>query len=171
LSENGPLREVLAYNRWATLRLVEACRSLTDEQLDARMPGVSASVRELLLHVVGGQRTFVLRTKGRQHEGELNRWSEWPGFEALLEVARATSDQLVEIASELVEDADVDLPYMGKVFRFPRSFFLLHAVEHGVEHRTEIKVALNQLGVETPDLDAWSYAGDAGHGQEVTAPA
>ena len=28
---------------------------------------------------------------------------------------------------------------------YPRSFFLVHAVAHGTEHRTEIKFALAQL--------------------------
>jgi uncharacterized damage-inducible protein DinB len=164
---NGPLAEVLRYNRWALLTLLEACRSLTDEQLDYRGAGVSATVRELLLHVVGGQQTFVLRTMGRQHEGELNRSSAWPGFDALTGVARESSDRLVAIAEGLVEDEEVVLPYQGRSYRYPKSFFLTHAAEHGVEHRTEIKVALGQLGVETPDLDAWWYAGSAGYGAEV----
>lgn len=165
---NAPLADVLRYNRWAMLALVEACRSLTDEQLDARPPGISAPVRELLLHVVGGQQTFVLRTMGRQHEDELRRESPWPGFDVLAEVAQRSADQLVEIAEGLVEDEDVSLPYGRKVYGFPRHFFLTHAIAHGVEHRTEIKVALAQLGVETPDLDAWSYSDAAGYGREVT---
>ncbi len=165
---NRPLAEVLKYNRWAMLTLVEACRALTDVQLDARTAGVSASVRELLLHVVGGQQTFVLRTMGRQHEGELNRGSAWPGFDVLLDTARESSDRLVDIAEGLVDDEEVVLPYMGKRFGYPKSFFLVHAIAHGVEHRTEIKVALAQLGVETPDLDGWPYSGAAGYGREVS---
>lgn len=164
---NRPLAETFRYNRWANLVLLEACRALTDEQLDARDPSASPSVRELLLHLVGGQQTFVLRTKGRQHEGELNRTSAFPGFDALTEIATATSDELIAIAEALEEDRELDLPYAGKRYRFPVSFFLLHALEHGVEHRTEIKLSLARLGVETPDLDAWSYAPVAGFGQEV----
>ena len=165
---NGPLAEIFRYNRWAMLTLLEACRGLSDEHLDARVAGTSGTVREMLLHVVGGQQTFVLRTMGRQHEGELNRSSVWPRFDALIDVARLTSDQLLRIAEGLAEDADVDLPYLGQVYRYPVSFFLAHAAEHGVAHRTEIKLALAQLGVETPDLDAWHYAGAAGHGQVVS---
>src|SRR5262245_44254171 len=33
------------------------------------------------MHIASGQQTFILRTKGRQHEGELSRWSTWPGME------------------------------------------------------------------------------------------
>jgi uncharacterized damage-inducible protein DinB len=164
---NAPFAEVLRYNRWATLTLLEACRSLTDEQLDTHAPGTSGTVRELLLHVVGGQQTQALRTRGRQHEGELNRQSAWPGFDALLAIARDSADQLVAIAETLDEDQDVVLPYMGRAYRYPKSFFLVHAAVHGVEHRTEIKVALAQLGVETPDLDGWPYGAAAGYGHEV----
>ncbi len=168
---NSPLAEVLRYNRWATLEIIEACRSLTDEQLDSRGRGTSGTVRELLMHVVGGQQTFVLRNGGRQHQGELNRQSPWPGFDVLLDVARQSGDELVAIAESLVDDSSVDLPYFGRTFRFPRSFFLVHAAEHGVEHRTEIKVALAQLGVESPDLDGWAYGTAAGYGHEVTPDA
>jgi len=164
---NQPLGEIFRYNRWANLQLIEACRPLTDEQLDTRPHGTSGTVRELLMHVVGGQQTSVLRTMGRQHEGELGRASAWPGFDALLELARQSSDRLVAIAEALVEDSEVALPYRGKAYGYPTSFFLAHAAEHGVEHRTEIKVGLAQLDIETPDLDAWYYGGAAGYGQEV----
>ncbi len=156
------------YNRWATLQLVEACRSLADEQLDTRGHGTSGTVRELLMHAVGAQQTFALRTRGEQG-GQLNRNSAWPGFEALRDAASQSGDELIAIAERLADDTEVHLPYLGRTFRFPVSFFLVHAAEHGVEHRTEIKVALAQLGVETPDLDGWSYAGATGYGQEVTS--
>jgi hypothetical protein len=54
---------------------------------DAASPPVS----ELLVHLVGAQQTFVLRTRGRQHEGELERTSQWPGIERLQALAEHTS--------------------------------------------------------------------------------
>jgi uncharacterized damage-inducible protein DinB len=164
---NRGLAEMFRYNAWANGEFFEACRSLTDEQLDARVPGVSGSVRELLMHIAGAQETFILRTKGRQHEGELARWSEWPGIEKVIEIALTTSEEIVSIAEQLDDDEEVDLPYQGKTYRFPTRFFLTQAMEHGVEHRTEVKVALGHLGVETPDLDGWNYSAAAGYGQEV----
>ncbi len=164
---NTPLAEMLRYNRWATLTLLDACRGLTDEQLDHRMPEASGSVRDLLRHVVGGQQTQVLRTEGRQHEGELTRSSPWPGFEALIEAATASANALVAIAEALETDPEVILPFMGKAYRYPKSFFLVHAMEHGAEHRTEIKLSLAQLGIGTSDLDGWQYAAAMGYGQET----
>ncbi len=164
---NQPLAEMLRYNKWATMSLVEACRPLTDSALDARPPGVSGTIRELLMHLVGGQKTSALRTKGRQNEGELTRRSVWPGFDALADAARQSADELISIAEAMEEDSDVVLPYLGKSYRFPKSFFLVAAMEHGVEHRTEIKVGLGSLGIETSDLDGWFYARAAGYGSEV----
>lgn len=161
------LAEALRYNAWANRALYEACRALTDEQLDTHLGGTSGSVRELLLHIAGGQQTFVLRTKGRQHEGELERESDWPGFDKLIEIINDTSEELIAIAEELEYNEEVDLPYGGKSYRFPRRFFLVHAIAHGAEHRTEVKVALGHIGVETPDLDAWGYSAAMEYGQEV----
>ncbi|HEX5142106.1 MAG TPA: DinB family protein [Dehalococcoidia bacterium] len=138
---NQALAEMFRYNRWAILTLLDSCRNLTSEQLVARPPGVSGSIGELITHVVGGQQTGVLRTMGRQNEGEMGRWTGWPGIETVIEAARSSSDELIAIAEALDEDREVDLPYMGKDFRFPVSFFLVAAIQHGVEHRTEIKVA------------------------------
>lgn len=164
---NAPLAEMFRYNKWANLQLFEACHALSDGQLDATPSGASGTVRVLLLHLVGSQQTFVLRTKGRQHEGELTRESAWPAFDTLIELVTASSDELIAIAEAVDLDSDVDLPFQGKAYRYPRTFFLLHAMAHGVEHRTEIKNTLARDGIATPDLDAWVYSTVRGWGREV----
>ena len=164
---NKGLVEMFRYNAWANKTLFEACRSLTEAQLAARVPAVSGSVAELLQHIVGGQQTFVLRTKGRQHEGELSRESEWPGIDRLIALIAETDRTLISIAEKLNGDEEIDLPFMGSRYRFPVRFFLVHAIGHSAEHRTEVKLALEQIGVATPDLDGWHYATVAGYGEEV----
>lgn len=165
---NAPLAHMLRYERWATLRLIDACRELSDEQMDIRHDWTSGTVRGLLLHLVGGQQTFVLRTKGRQHEGELNRSSAWPGFDALVEIAIRAGTDLVEAAESMDAERHVELGWMEHTYQYPESFFLLHAVEHGVDHRTEIKLALAAIGAGTPDLDGWEFAAAMGYGEEVS---
>ena len=165
------LADCLRYDRWANLMLIDACRGLTEEQLDTRAIPSSRSVRELLSHIVGSELTFALRTKGRQHEGESRHVDAWPGFEALREVAASSGDDLIAIAAGLDEDELVALPYRGKKYEYPKGFFLLHAIEHGIEHRTEIKVALALIGIETPDLDGWSFSEAAGYGGEIASDA
>ena len=159
--------EMLEYNRWANRVLLEAARDLPEQTLAARPPGVSDTIGAMFTHLVGGEQTFVLRTKGRQHEGELHRASVFPGFDELLRISNETGSALVEIAAATADDAAVELSYMGKRYRHLVRFFMAHAVSHATEHRTEIKVGLNALGIATPDLDAWSYAAAMGYGEEV----
>jgi uncharacterized damage-inducible protein DinB len=160
------LVEMLEYNRWATRGLLLACRQVSEPALDERLPGFSGSCRELVLHLVGGQQTFVLRTRGRQHEGELNRDSPWPGWDPLVEIADQTSEALLAAARSPAQADEIELPYGRRRYRYPIRFFLVHAVEHGVEHRTEIKLQLGQQGIPTPDLDGWQFAAARGYGAE-----
>ena len=156
------------YNAWANHELFEACRSLSNDQLDAQIKGISGSVRELLMHIAGGQQTQILRTKGRQNEGELNRWSSWPGIEVVIKIIEETSQELILIAEQLDDEDEIDLPYQGKRYRYPKRFFLVHALEHSIEHRTEVKVALAWAGIATPDLGGWFYADAAGYGKIIS---
>jgi uncharacterized damage-inducible protein DinB len=164
---SGTLVEMMRYNLWANDTLFAACRPLTDEQLDHRLAVTSGASRELLVHIVGGQQTYILRTQGRQHEGELNRGSPWPGIETLVDLAGSTSRELLSIAEHLDDVSEVDLPYLGQTYRYPVRFFLVHAAEHGVEHRTEVKLNLADAGLATPDLDGWEYGDWAGYGAPV----
>jgi uncharacterized damage-inducible protein DinB len=164
---NLGLVEMMRYNAWANETLFEACSQLTEDQLHWRLSVTSGSTRELLVHIVGGQQTFALRTLGRQHEGELNRASAWPGMKTVTELAAATSEELISIAEHLDPESEVDLPFFGSRYRYPIRFFLIHAAEHGVEHRTEVKLNLANVGFSTPDLDGWIYGEYAGYGAEV----
>jgi len=164
---NKLLSDMFQYNAWANHALFESCRLLTDTQLDSHVSGISGSVRELLMHIAGAQQTFILRTKGRQHEGELNRKSKWPGMDTIIEIINMTSKELLSIAEQLDDEVEIDLPYQGKSYRYPKRFFLLHAMEHGVEHRTEVKVALGHIGIDTPNLDGWPYSEAVGYGKAV----
>jgi hypothetical protein len=89
-------------------------------------------------------------------------------METVIQIATSTSDELITIAEHLEPSKEVDLPYQGKSYRYSKRFFLVHAMEHSAEQRTEVKVALAHIGIETPDLDGWLYALSAGYGQEIT---
>src|SRR5439155_24464387 len=103
------LADCLRYNRWANLSLIDACRGLTAEQLDTRAKHSSRSARDLLSHIVGSELTFVLRTKGRQNEGESRHVVTWPGFEVLREVSDSSGEECIAFAVDLQEEYLVDL--------------------------------------------------------------
>jgi uncharacterized damage-inducible protein DinB len=87
---NLGLIEMLRYNAWASRTLLDACRELTDEQLEARLPATSGPLRELLMHIVGGQQAYVHMAQGRPDTGGLDRQQMWPGMAKLIAVAERT---------------------------------------------------------------------------------
>jgi uncharacterized damage-inducible protein DinB len=109
---NLDLVEVLRYNAWANRTLLEACREFDRGAAGCPSAGGFRIRRELLVHIVAAQQTSVLRTGGRQHEGELNRASPWPGMRALVDIVERTNQELIAIAEQLasvgVATSDLD---------------------------------------------------------------
>jgi uncharacterized damage-inducible protein DinB len=164
---NLGLVEMLRYNAWASRTLLDACRDLTDAQLQAPLAVSLGSVRDLLLHIVGGQQAYINLVQGLSDASELDRNRPWPGMAQLIVTAGETSEVLISLAEELDPMSEVDLAHHGKVHRYPKRFLLASAVEHGVRHRTEVSVNLASIGLPMPDLDGWAYGRSAGYGAEV----
>jgi uncharacterized damage-inducible protein DinB len=162
---NEPLANALRYNAWATSTLFKACRSLSEAQLDApSIPGSSGSIRAMLIHVAMAQRTAIWRTNAVMRP-RLD--SSWPGWERLLVEAKDSAEELIVIARNLERD-EVIFEEGGIRYPWELSFFLTAAVTHGDQHRSEIKMAMAGLGVDSPDLDAWNWARDAGFGKPIS---
>jgi uncharacterized damage-inducible protein DinB len=49
-----------------------------------------------------------------------------------------------------------------------QSVLLVQALHHGDAHREQISAIMTGLGVEPPDIQAWSYAEATGHARERT---
>jgi uncharacterized damage-inducible protein DinB len=167
LAMNLGLVEMLRYNAWASRTLLDACRDLTDEQLEAALVVTPGSVGDLLLHVVGGQQAYINLVQGLSDTSGLDRNRPWPGMAQLLVIADQTSRELISLAEQLDPTSEVDLAHHGKVHRYPKRFLLASAVEHGVRHRTEVTVNLASIGLPMPELDGWAYGRSAGYGAEV----
>ena len=147
--------ELFAQHEWANLRLLEACRSLSDAQLDATAEGVYGSIRQTLLHLVVAEPSYVTRLGGT-YDGPAYERGSTPSFETLDAMIRASAAGLRERAHAV--DAS---PF---TFRSPEdeeidaSVVIVQALNHGADHRSQICSILTTLGIEPPGLDAWSWA-------------
>jgi uncharacterized damage-inducible protein DinB len=45
----------------------------------------------------------------------------------------------------------------------PVPLFLVQAINHGTEHRSQVATILTQLGIEPPDMAGWAYFFESGH--------
>jgi len=157
------LVEFLRHNTMMNERLLAACRSLAPEQLGATAIGTYGTIGATLVHVANAQEGYAARLLDTERAERLQE-DPFPGFPALEEHVARGNAQLEQAAAT---DQDRKVEVTGDdppgTWRMPVSLFLLQAVNHGTEHRSQIATVLTQLGLEPPEMDGWAYVFASGH--------
>ena len=142
-------------NEWANLTLIEACRPLSDKQLDATAVGTFGSIRDTLLHVVSSEGGYAFRL-GNEPSPRLMRDDAWPGLDALVEMVSASADALARscegAGDRVIRVGSTDDPYDVEAV-----VILVQAFNHSTEHRSQISTILTTLGIEPPELSGWEW--------------
>ncbi|HEV2661333.1 MAG TPA: DinB family protein [Ktedonobacteraceae bacterium] len=154
------LPDFFHYNLWANLRLLDACTQLSDAQLDATMTGTFGSVRETLMHLFASEEGYVRSFTGTTPTPPLKGFTTFAGFDELRRRAERSGKELITIA----EQRDLtQIFYLDEgTYESPAIIVVIQAIDHGIDHRSQIATLLSQQGIEPPDLDAWAY-NDAMH--------
>jgi len=162
------LVEFFKHNTMMNDRLLDACRELSVEQLAATVPGTYGSIGATLVHIAVAQGGYAARLSDVPRPEELPE-DPFPGFDTIaermalgnaqLEKAAALGDQ----AREIVVTGD-DPP--GK-FQMEVSLLLIQAINHATEHRSQIATILTHIGIQPPEMDAWTYFFAAGYMPQV----
>jgi uncharacterized damage-inducible protein DinB len=154
------LAELYKHNLWANLRLLDACATLTGDQLDLAAPGTYGSVRDTLLHLFGAEDRYVLRLKNLSPESPPREREAFPGIDQLRKSAIQTGNALIEIATTFETGSILRGLWRGEPYEIPAIILMIQPINHATEHRMHIVSILNQNGIETPDMDAWAYDDD-----------
>src|ERR1043165_3011612 len=157
------LVEFMKHNTMMNERLLEACRPLTAEQLDATVEGTYGTIGATLGHMANGQTGYAARLLDVERPEGLVQ-NPFPGFDVVAERFARGNAQLEEAAAKGDQDRRVrvtgdDPP--GEWW-MDVSLFMLQAVNHGHEHRSQVATILTQLGITPPEMDGWTYFFDSG---------
>ena len=162
------LVEFFHHNSMMNRRLLDACRQLPPEQLGATATGTYGSVGATLVHIANAQEGYAARLLDTDRPERLPE-DPFPGFDVVAERFAHGDTQLEEAATH--EDEDRKVKVTGDdppgTWWMPVSLYLLQAVNHGTEHRSQVATILTQLGVEPPNLDGWAYIFASGHMVDV----
>jgi uncharacterized damage-inducible protein DinB len=158
------LADAFGHHVWATLRIIDACLELSEDQLATTVPGTYGSILDTIRHTVGADIGYLsVLTEGRR--AELTEEEEARMDLHQLRDAMAEHDGLWAelLASEPDPDADVVRHRDdGTDSHAPMGIRLAQAIHHGTDHRSQICTALTTLGIEPPEIDAWTYADSQG---------
>lgn len=154
----------MRHNTVMNERLMDACRRLTAEQLTATAAGTYGGVGATLVHMANAQMGYAARLLDTQRPEALPE-DPFPGFDVLGGRFADGNSQLEEGATRAGQDRDVEVTGDNPPGRWRLSvpLFLLQAVNHGTEHRSQIATILTQIGVEPPRMDGWAYFFESGH--------
>lgn len=150
------LTTLYRHNLWANLLLLDRCTGLSDDQLQASVPGTYGTIAATWEHIARAERAYFTRISTGQ---PYRRSADAPPptlAELRVELA-ATSAGLLEWAHRVQPDETVLIDWDGTPRAVPKTILLAQAVNHATEHRAHIMTILTQLGIEPPDLDGWSY--------------
>lgn len=149
------LPDFFQYNLWANLRLLDACAQLSDAQLDATMTGTFGSVRETLMHLFASEEGYVKSFTGTTPTPPLKAHSTFVGFDELRRRAELSGRALITIA----EQRDLrEIFYLDEgTYKCQAVVVAIQAINHGIDHRSQIATLLSQQGIELPALDSWGY--------------
>jgi len=155
------LQRMNEHNNWANDLIIQACLSLSDEQLDAAAKSATmGTIRDTLFHMVESQAGYyrlltlpVEERRERRPERLFNQLQESATLsgQALLNLVRDTSLLDAKRRLETTDGYWVE-PWL----------VIVQVINHATEHREQIKSMLTAMGITPPDIDGWSY-GEATH--------
>jgi len=155
---SNDIRLLYEYDRWANRRVLKAASTLSAEQFIRDLGGSFRSVRDMLLHIIGGEWIWLVY------------WTDPPTTLASLADLRTQRDALfspdllpdlntvqlkwMEIEEEQsrfvnrVSDEDLQkmLPFRGTQIKL--THLMQHVANHSTYHRGQLALAMRQLGAE-----------------------
>ncbi len=157
---DATLTALFDHNRWATLRLIDVCSGLTDEQLDSTAIGTYGSIHDTLQHIVTAEKSYLARLTGGQ---PYRRAADAPPL-TLAEMrawAEVSGAGLIDCAPTVGSDETFQVTWDDETYTLPKTMLLTQAINHATEHRSQIMAILTGLGIQPPDLDGWTFALEA----------
>lgn len=150
------LEDAVAHHVWATLRLVDVCLALSQEQLETAVLGTYGSILETVRHLVGADSSYLFAMTG----GRTPLIDE--DHMGLPELRAAMEDHGAAWSSLVAQDLDPEAVVVrrrddGSETHAPMGIRLAQALHHGTDHRSQICTVLTTLGVEPPAIDAWDF--------------
>jgi uncharacterized damage-inducible protein DinB len=153
-----PLTMLYNHHLWANLSLFEFCAALNADQLEATRTGAYGSIADMLQHIVGAEQSYFARINTGQSAPRRPDDALPLTMAEMIDSLRTTGNGLIEWASKVQADDTVQIKWRdGSLRDVPKTIILTQAINHGHEHREQIKAILTELGVEPPDLQGWVY--------------
>jgi uncharacterized damage-inducible protein DinB len=164
------LADAFGHHVWSTIRVLDACAVLDEDQLGSVVPGTYGSIIDTLRHLVGADVFYLDILRGGEPEPFDEPASDIPVMRAAMAGHEAMWQAL--LAGDLDPTVDVvEVEISGYETHAPLGVRLAQALHHGTDHRSQVCTALTNLGIEPPSIDVWDFGALDGRVSTVESPA
>ena len=151
------------YDRWANNRVLQAVSALTPEQLTRDLGGSFRSVRDTLVHIIGGEWGWLTYWKQPSHSPAFlaDLWDRhdtlfspdaFPNLAAVrLKWAEVEKEQTEFVNSVTEEALERMLPF--RTTQLSLAHLIQHLVNHSTYHRGQVAVMMRQLDAKPLPTD------------------
>ena len=164
----SPLADAFGHHVWATTRLIDACMALTNEQLQATVPGTYGSIIDTFAHLAASDRGYLsVLSNGRLPRVD----DEVLDLDRSRRVMEENRPEWSRVIAELDDPDEITVRTRpdGSGNRAPAGIRLAQALHHGTDHRSQIATILTMLGIGPPDIDVWEFAALDGRIEDFSA--
>ncbi len=156
--EKAEILQLFTYNSWANHRVLSAVGRLNPDQYTAPNPCTGyGSLRGILAHILTAEIVWRLRIQGKQAANGFLDVEEYPVLDNLVYRWGQEDESLMCMLEELTgEQLNGMIAYTnrrGEHFEQSCWGILMHVINHGTHHRSEIAGMLMGYGVPPGDLD------------------
>jgi uncharacterized damage-inducible protein DinB len=143
------IQTVYAYATWANNRVLDAAECIAPEQLVADRTGGFGSIRDTLVHTMSAHRNWLARCQEAAPATPFDP-AQFPDLSSI-RAEWATLDRATETFLTGLSDDDWGrvISYQnssGDTYAHPRWQMLMHQANHQMQHRSEVAMALTDLG-------------------------
>lgn len=156
--------ELYDFNAWADQQVFEACAALTPEQFTRPIVSSFPSVRDTLVHIVGGEWIWLQLWQNRPLSADMLR-SYTGKFTDLASVragwAEVEKERRAFLCALTAADLEHVIEYQSLMvkrrFAYSLRRMLLHVVNHSTYHRGQLTTLLRQIGATPRATDYLRY--------------
>jgi uncharacterized damage-inducible protein DinB len=157
------IRLLYEYDRWANNRVLHAVSALSAEQFTRDMGSSFRSVRDTLVHIIGGEWSWLtywkepsqsaaFLTNLRTRRELLFNTDAFPSFTAVqVKWAQVEKEQAEFVNCVTNESLEKMLPFRGTQVKL--AHLMQHLANHSTYHRGQVAVMMRQLDAEPSVTD------------------
>ncbi|HVZ93506.1 MAG TPA: DinB family protein [Phycisphaerales bacterium] len=159
---HDPIDILLAHNAWANAKVLDRCRSLSEEELHRKFEMGLGSIHDTIHHNIAGYRWWTDRIADREPRPFLKSGESRHTLAELEQLGAEAEADMRQVAADLKSNGHLTEILISRIppgKKFSRTTALMHACTHAIHHRAQILNMLRQLRPkEEPlelDVTAW----------------